>query len=118
LGEGTRNYLAAQARANGKPDARHPEAQSRQERVLRGEVLYEQHFIKDETMTIGEKIARPSAKLAKTYQSPLRRLKVGEIPNQQPCPLPSSSTLVSQHGPATIYLQPKKARPPGHWLYV
>jgi elongation factor Ts len=45
--------------------------------------LYEQHFIKDETVTIGEKITQAIAKLGENITiRRFARFKVGEVPTQ------------------------------------
>src|SRR6201981_4146743 len=62
--EREREIYAAQARATGKPDAVIQKiVTGKMEKFYEETCLYEQHFIKDETMTIGEKITQAIAKL-------------------------------------------------------
>jgi len=82
--EKEREIYAAQARATGKPD---PVIQKivtgKMEKFYEESCLYEQHFIKDETVTIGEKITQAIAKLGENITiRRFSRFKVGEIPNQ------------------------------------
>ena len=88
--EKEREIYAAQARATGKPE---PVIQKivtgKMEKFYEESCLYEQHFIKDETMTIGEKVTQAVAKLGENITiRRFSRFKVGEVPNQ----LAASST--------------------------
>jgi elongation factor Ts len=82
--EREREIYAAQARATGKPDAVIQKiVTGKMEKFYEESCLYEQHFIKDETMTIGEKIAQAVAKLGENIAiRRFSRFKVGEVPNQ------------------------------------
>jgi elongation factor Ts len=54
--------------------------------------LYEQHFIKDETMTIGEKVNQAIANLGENISiRRFARFKVGEVPNQLAAPAPEQA---------------------------
>ncbi len=86
--EKEREIYAAQARATGKPE---PVIQKivtgKMEKFYEESCLYEQHFIKDETMTIGEKVAQAVAKLGENITiRRFSRFKVGEVPNQLAAP--------------------------------
>jgi len=89
--EKEREIYAAQARATGKPDAVIQKiVTGKMEKFYEETCLYEQHFIKDETMTIGEKIAQAIAKLGENIAiRRFARFKVGEIPNQLGTPEPA-----------------------------
>jgi elongation factor Ts len=82
--EREREIYAAQARATGKPDAVIQKiVTGKMEKFYEETCLYEQHFIKDETMTIGEKITQAIAKLGENITiRRFARFKVGEVPNQ------------------------------------
>ena len=88
--EKEREIYAAQARATGKPDAVIQKiVTGKMEKFYEETCLYEQHFIKDETMTIGEKIAQAIAKLGENITiRRFARFKVGEVPNQLGTPAP------------------------------
>jgi len=90
--EREREIYAAQARATGKPDAVIQKiVTGKMEKFYEESCLYEQHFIKDETMTIGRRSPRRSPNLARTSRfgaSPAS--KVGEVPNQIGTTGPSS----------------------------
>jgi elongation factor Ts len=88
-----REIYAAQARATGKPDAVIQKiVTGKMEKFYEETCLYEQHFIKDETMTIGEKIAQAIAKLGENIAiRRFARFKVGEIPNQVGTPAPDQA---------------------------
>jgi len=82
--EREREIYSAQARATGKPE---PVIQKivtgKMEKFYEESCLYEQHFIKDETVTIGEKITAAIAKLGENITiRRFSRFKVGEVPNQ------------------------------------
>jgi elongation factor Ts len=91
--EGEREIYAAQARATGKPDAVIQKiVTGKMEKFYEESCLYEQHFIKDETMTIGEKIAQAIAKLGENIAiRRFARFKVGEVPNQPGTPAPEQA---------------------------
>jgi elongation factor Ts len=82
--EKEREIYAAQARATGKPEPVIQKiVQGKMEKFYEESCLYEQHFIKDETVTIGEKITQAIAKLGENITiRRFARFKVGEIPNQ------------------------------------
>src|SRR5579885_2496166 len=82
--EKEREIYAAQARATGKPE---PVIQKivhgKMEKCYEESCLCEQHFIKDETVTIGEKITQAIAKLGENIAiRRFSRFKVGEVPTQ------------------------------------
>src|SRR6201998_1201437 len=91
--EREREIYAAQARATGKPDAVIQKIVTRKmEKFYEETCLYEQHFIKDETMTIGEKITQAIAKLGENITiRRFARFKVGEVPNQIGTPAPEQA---------------------------
>src|SRR5258705_13979739 len=91
--EKEREIYAAQARATGKPDAVIQKiVTGKMEKFYEETCLYEQHFIKDETMTIGEKIAQAIAKLGENITiRRFARFKVGEVPNQVGTPAPDQA---------------------------
>src|SRR5499433_3547694 len=82
--EKEREIYAAQARATGKPEPVIQKiVQGKMEKFYEESCLYEQHFIKDETVTIGEKITQAIAKLGENITiRRFARFKVGEVPNQ------------------------------------
>ena len=84
--EKEREIYAAQARATGKPEPVIQKiVQGKMEKFYEESCLYEQHFIKDETVTIGEKITQAIAKLGENITiRRFARFKVGEVPNQLP----------------------------------
>jgi len=91
--EKEREIYAAQARATGKPD---PVIQKivtgKMEKFYEETCLYEQHFIKDETMTIGEKVNQAIANLGENISiRRFARFKVGEVPNQLAAPAPEQA---------------------------
>jgi elongation factor Ts len=88
--EREREIYAAQARATGKPDAVIQKiVTGKMEKFYEESCLYEQHFIKDETMTIGEKITQAIAKLGENIAiRRFARFKVGEVPNLQAASAP------------------------------
>ena len=88
-----REIYAAQARATGKPDAVIQKiVTGKMEKFYEETCLYEQHFIKDETMTIGEKITQAIAKLGENIAiRRFSRFKVGEVPNQIGTPAPEQA---------------------------
>jgi len=91
--EREREIYAAQARATGKPDAVIQKiVTGKMEKFYEESCLYEQHFIKDETMTIGEKITQAIAKLGENITiRRFARFKVGEVPNQIGTPAPEQA---------------------------
>jgi len=91
--EREREIYAAQARATGKPDAVIQKiVTGKMEKFYEETCLYEQHFIKDETMTIGEKITQAIAKLGENITiRRFARFKVGEVPNQIGTPAPEQA---------------------------
>src|SRR6266852_3368557 len=88
--EKERDIYKAQALSTGKPE-------NVVERIVNGkmEKLYEEHFIKDESVTIGEMIAQAIAKLGENISiRRFARFKVGEVsgsgggPDTAPVPAP------------------------------
>ena len=79
--EHEKEIYTAQARATGKPEAVIQKiVQGKMEKFYEETCLYEQHYIKDETQTIGEMIAQAIAKLGENIT--IRRFssyKVGEV---------------------------------------
>jgi len=91
--EKEREIYAAQARATGKPEPVIQKiVQGKMEKFYEESCLYEQHFIKDETVTIGEKITQAIAELGENITiRRFARFKVGEVPNQFPgAPTPAA----------------------------
>jgi elongation factor Ts len=88
-----REIYRAQALATGKPEAVVDKiVTGKMEKFYEESCLYEQHFIKDETMTIGEKITQAIAKLGENIAiRRFARFKVGEVPNQQATPAPDQA---------------------------
>jgi elongation factor Ts len=82
--EREREIYLAQARATGKPEQVIQKiVTGKMEKFYEESCLYEQHFIKDETMTIGEKINQAIANLGeKIAIRRFARFKVGEGTNQ------------------------------------
>ena len=78
--EKEREIYAAQARATGKPEQVIQKiVQGKMEKFYEETCLYEQHYIKDETHTIGEMIAQAIAKLGENITiRRFARFKVGE----------------------------------------
>jgi elongation factor Ts len=95
--EKEREIYAAQARATGKPEPVIQKiVQGKMEKFYEESCLYEQHFIKDETVTIGEKIAQAIAKLGENITiRRFSRFKVGEVPTQL-ASLPATPVPVAQ----------------------
>ena len=74
--------------------------QGKMEKFYEETCLYEQHFIKDETVTIGEKITQAIAKLGENITiRRFSRFKVGEVPNQLAAPVASRHTHAYSHIP-------------------
>ena len=87
-----------QARATGKPDAIIEKIVSgKMEKFYEENCLYEQHFIKDESVTVGELISQMVAKLGEKIEvRRMVRLKVGEsaaaaAPSETPAAAPSET---------------------------
>jgi elongation factor Ts len=80
--EHEREIYREQARATGKPDPVIEKIVSgKMEKFYEENCLYEQHFIKDESTTIGEIISQMVAKLGENIAvRRFVRFKVGEIP--------------------------------------
>lgn len=78
--EKEREIYTAQARATGKPEPVIQKiVQGKMEKFYEESCLYEQHFIKDETHTIGEMITQSIAKLGENIAiRRFSRFKVGE----------------------------------------
>jgi len=80
--EHEREIYSAQARATGKPEQVVQKiVQGKMEKFYEENCLYEQHYIKDETVTIGEKINQAIANLGENITiRRFARFKVGEVP--------------------------------------
>ena len=99
--EKEREIYTAQARATGKPEPVIQKiVQGKMEKFYEENCLYEQHFIKDETHTIGEMIAQSIAKLGENITiRRFARFKVGEVgsgaagatPEVTPAPAPENA---------------------------
>jgi len=76
-----KEIYTAQARATGKPEPVIQKiVQGKMEKFYEETCLYEQHYIKDETQTIGEMIAQAIAKLGENIAiRRFSRYKVGEV---------------------------------------
>ena len=76
-----REIYSAQARATGKPDAVIQKiVQGKMEKFYEETCLYEQHYIKDEGMTIGEMVNNAIQKLGENISiKRFARFKVGEV---------------------------------------
>lgn len=79
--EKEREIYTAQARATGKPDAVIQKiVAGKMEKFYEESCLYEQHYIKDESVTIGEMITQAVAKLGENMSiRRFARYKVGEV---------------------------------------
>jgi elongation factor Ts len=79
--EKEREIYSAQARATGKPDAVIEKiVNGKMEKFYEENCLYEQHYIKDESVTIGEMISQAIAKLGENMGiRRFVRFKVGEV---------------------------------------
>src|ERR1700716_3255538 len=79
--EKEREIYTAQARATGKPDAVIDRiVNGKMEKFYEESCLYEQHYIKDESVTIGEMITQAVAKLGENISiRRFSRFKVGEV---------------------------------------
>jgi elongation factor Ts len=79
--EKEREIYTAQARATGKPDAVIEKiVNGKMEKFYEENCLYEQHYIKDESVTIGEMITQAVAKLGENMGiRRFVRFKVGEV---------------------------------------
>jgi elongation factor Ts len=79
--EKEREIYTAQARATGKPEPVIQKiVQGKMEKFYEETCLYEQHYIKDETQTIGEMISAAVAKLGENITiRRFARFKVGEL---------------------------------------
>lgn len=79
--EKEREIYAAQARATGKPDVVIQKiVTGKMEKFYEDTCLYEQHYIKDESVTIGEMITQAVAKLGENMSiRRFARYKVGEV---------------------------------------
>jgi len=79
--EHEKEIYTAQARATGKPEPVIQKiVQGKMEKFYEETCLYEQHFIKDESQTIGEMIAQAIAKLGENITiRRFSRYKVGEV---------------------------------------
>ena len=96
--EKEREIYSAQARATGKPEQIIQKiVQGKMEKFYEESCLYEQHYIKDETQTIGEMITAAIAKLGENITiRRFSRFKVGEAGGasvagtREPAPAPAS----------------------------
>jgi elongation factor Ts len=95
--EKEREIYRAQALATGKPEAVVEKiVTGKMEKFYEENCLYEQHYIKDESVTIGEMITQAIAKLGENISiRRFARFKVGEIgggasggPETAPVPAP------------------------------
>ena len=94
-----REIYMAQARATGKPEQVIQKiVQGKMEKFYEETCLYEQHYIKDETQTIGEMINAAIAKLGENITiRRFARFKVGEAsassaaPESEPTPAPENA---------------------------
>jgi elongation factor Ts len=94
-----RDIYRAQALATGKPEAVVEKITTgKMEKFYEENCLYEQHYIKDESVTIGEMITQAIAKLGENISiRRFVRFKVGEIggpgagPETAPVPAPASA---------------------------
>ncbi len=94
--EHEKEIYTAQARATGKPEPVIQKiVQGKMEKFYEETCLYEQHYIKDETQTIGEMIAQAISKLGENITiRRFARFKVGEgsgyaaIGGPEPAPVP------------------------------
>lgn len=84
--EKEREIYTAQARATGKPEQVIQKiVQGKMEKFYEESCLYEQHYIKDETLTIGEMINQAISKLGENITiRRFSRFKVGEVPGAAP----------------------------------
>ncbi len=100
--EREREIYSAQAKATGKPDAVIQKiVTGKMEKIYEESCLYEQHFIKDETQTIGEMITAAIAKLGENIAiRRFARFKVGEAAG----PASSGST---ESAPAPVPVAPE-----------
>jgi len=98
--EHEREIYTAQARATGKPEPVIQKiVQGKMEKFYEETCLYEQHYIKDETQTIGEMIAQAIAKLGENITiRRFSRYKVGEgggnaeAGTPEPAPVPVTAS--------------------------
>jgi elongation factor Ts len=83
--EREREIYAAQARATGKPEKIvEGIIKGKMEKFFGEACLYEQHFIKDESVTVGELIAQTIAKIGENISvRRFVRFKVGEVPGAE-----------------------------------
>jgi elongation factor Ts len=86
-----REIYKEQARATGKPDAVIEKiVTGKMEKFYEENCLYEQHFIKDESVTVGELISQMVAKLGEKIEvRRMVRLKVGESTAAAPAAAPA-----------------------------
>ncbi len=97
--EKEREIYKAQALATGKPEnVVEKIVNGKMEKFYEENCLYEQHFIKDESVTIGEKITQAIANLGENISiRRFARFKVGEVsgfgngPETAPAPVPVNS---------------------------
>jgi elongation factor Ts len=90
-----REIYSAQARATGKPEPVIEKiVNGKMEKFYEENCLYEQHYIKDESVTIGEMITQAIAKLGENISiRRFARFKVGEVtgPDAAPAVAPANS---------------------------
>jgi elongation factor Ts len=103
--EREREIYSAQARATGKPEQVIQKiVTGKMEKFHEESCLYEQHFIKDETQTIGEMITQAIAKLGENIAiRRFARFKVGEISG-------ASSAAAAETATAPVPVAPKPAK--------
>jgi len=89
-----REIYAAQARATGKPEPVIEKiVNGKMEKFYEENCLYEQHYIKDESLTIGEMVKQAIAKLGENIViKRFARFKVGEVPSSSASSEPAPTT--------------------------
>jgi elongation factor Ts len=92
--ERERDIYKAQARATGKPDNVIEKIVSgKMEKFYEENCLYEQHFIRDEGLTVKELVDAAIAKLGENVAiRRFARFKVGEMDGAQAAPPPATAT--------------------------
>jgi elongation factor Ts len=106
--EREREIYSAQAKATGKPDAVIQKIViGKMEKFYEESCLYEQHFIKDETQTIGEMITQAIAKLGENIAiRRFARFKVGEASS----PTSTASAAAAEPAATPVLAEPEVAK--------